>query len=329
MLILPDGSEREISRAGRPSVLEQKKVLKLAARWGVDAVVCEMMSIKSDCLKAESHSLLRPQVLLITNVRLDHIDDMGGTKAAVAQSMATAIHAGCTVLVPEEECYPAFEEAAERAGARVLRIPPGPFPEDSAGGRAESRPEFEENRNLALAAAGFLGVDRETGRRGIEKSRPDFGSLKVWKLRLDCPSRIWYAASLFAANDPESSGRALFHLQSLDIAFPSRTIGLLNLRQDRGDRTLQWFRVLETNFFLGFQRLVFIGDHASALDRRKKWAVYPGLQVSALPDRDSRAIMAKLAAGEPGDALIVGLGNMGGLGEDLVEYWAQAGETVS
>jgi len=200
MLILPDGTEKDIQRAGRPSILEQKKILKLAARMGVEAIVCEMMSIKPECLRAESRQFLRPHVLLITNVRLDHVEDMGGTKPAIAKSMAEAVSGGSTVLVPEEECYPAFLEAAERVGASVELISRPPSQTNSTGGGAGSRLEFEENQNLALAVADFLKVDRETARRGIEKSIPDFGSLKVWQLWLDDPDRTWHAASLFAAN---------------------------------------------------------------------------------------------------------------------------------
>lgn len=329
MLILPDGTEKDIRRTGRPSILEQKKILKLAARLGVEAIVCEMMSIKPECLRAESRQFLRPHVLLITNVRLDHVEDMGVTKPEIAKSMAEAVSGGSTVLVPGEECYPAFLEAAERVGASVERVPRPPSQTNSTGGGAGSRLEFEENQNLALAVADFLKVDRETARRGIKKAIPDFGSLKVWQLRMDDPDRTWHAASLFAANDPESSGRALAHLKSWNIVFPNRMIGLLNLRQDRGDRTLQWLHVLEKGFFSDFQRLVFIGDHAHALGRGHKRPGQLSLQISALPGKDPLTIMNHLAAGELGEVLLVGLGNMGGVGEKLVNYWAMAGERVS
>ncbi len=45
MLILPDGSEREIARPGGASVREQVRLVTLAARLGADTLVAEMMSI--------------------------------------------------------------------------------------------------------------------------------------------------------------------------------------------------------------------------------------------------------------------------------------------
>lgn len=328
-LILSDGEEQEIKRAGRASILEQKKVLRSAVRWRSDVAVIEMMSIRAECLRVESEKLLKPHVLVITNVRLDHLEEMGRTKPEIAKSIAAAITGGSTVLVPDEENHPAFVEAAERAGARVVSIPNPPRRRESVQGPGESGHEFEENRAIALAVADFLQIDRETAHQGIKKAAPDFGSLKVFQVGLENPARSLYLASLFAANDPESTARALLHLRRRWIALPDKTIGLLNLRQDRGDRSQQWLQAVENGFFKDFERLIFIGDHARALGRKKKWSGLAGPRISALPEKDPREIMANLSACEPRDALFIGLGNMGGLGGKLVEHWTRIGMRIS
>lgn len=327
--ILPDGTEREIRRAGRPSILEQKKVLRAAVRFHAEAVVAEMMSIKPECLRVESQKLLRPQILIITNVRLDHVEDMGRTKPEIAESMAAAIPYKGTALVSEEEFYPAFQEAAERAGATVVRVPKALRRREFLRGRGGAFHEFDENIKTALAVADFLKIQEETARLGIQKARPDFGSLKVFKVRLADPVRTWHMASVFAANDPESTGKALVHLKRQGSAFPGKMIGLLNLRQDRGDRSLQWFKSVEDGFFDDFQRLVFIGDHARALGRRRKWAKRSKPEISVLPGQNPQKIMDRLFDCESGDALLIGLGNIGGLGGRLVDYWAKIGAEVS
>ena len=114
VVILPDGGEREIPRPGPPSVLEQKRVLALASRLGVDTLVAEMMSIGPECLAVESGKILRPGILVITNVRLDHEEEMGRTVEAVAESLASAISPRSTVLVPRAERYPVFDRAARK-----------------------------------------------------------------------------------------------------------------------------------------------------------------------------------------------------------------------
>lgn len=329
VLILSDGTEKEIRRAGRASILEQKKVLRKAAESRAEAAVIEMMSIKAECLRAESEKLLKPHVLIITNVRLDHLEDMGRTKPEIAKSMAAAISGGSTVLVPEEELHPIFVEAAERAGSRIVRIPKALYRQESVQDPGGTGHEFEENKTIALAVADYLKIDKKTALLGIDKARPDFGSLKVFKVRLDDPARTCYMASLFAANDPESTDKALSHLRRQWNALPPKMIGLLNLRQDRSDRSLQWLRALENGFFKGFEKLIFIGDHAHALGRKRKWSGPAGPNIFALPGKDPQKIMGRLFAGESEDAVFIGLGNMGGLGGELVDHWARIGMRVS
>jgi poly-gamma-glutamate synthase PgsB/CapB len=269
-----------------------------------------------------------PQILVITNVRLDHVEDMGRTKPEIAKSIAAAIPCRGAVLVSEEELYPAFQEAAERAGATVVRVPEALRQREFPRSQERTCLEFDENIQTALAVADFLKIQEETARLGIQKARPDFGSLKVFKVRLAGPARTWHVASVFAANDPESTKKAILHLTRQGGAFPGKMIGLLNLRQDRGDRSLQWLEALEDGFFEDFQRLVFIGDHARALGRRRKWAKRSGPKISALPGQNPQKIMDRLFDCESGDALLIGLGNIGGLGGKLVDYWAKIGAEV-
>jgi gamma-polyglutamate synthase len=350
VLILPDGAEREIARFGRPSILEQKRVLAAAARMGADTVVAEMMSIRAENLRAESVSVFRPGILAITNVRLDHLDDMGRTKVAIAATLAAAAPPGGTTFVLEEEAYPAFAEAAKKRSGTIVRVPKGDAARASASadalpetpdGAAAAAGEFPDNARLAGAIAASLGIPAEAIAAGLAAARPDFGALRLWKAR-EAGGRALYLASVFAANEPESSAEAIAALRARHPALPSKAVALLNLRADRGDRTEQWLQALEDGFFAPFDSLVFIGDHARALGRRK-WARRLGRSVSpaaagaprpavsAIPGRDPARIMTSLAGLAPiaaGEALVVGLGNIGGAGEALVDYWARTGEAI-
>ncbi|MDH4198625.1 MAG: Mur ligase family protein, partial [Candidatus Aminicenantes bacterium] len=103
VLILPDGTEREIRRAGAPSLLEQKHLLRLASRLGARTLVAEMMSIRPESLEVESRRIFKAGLVAVTNVRLDHLDLMGSTRAAVASSLAAAFPEAGEVLFPAEE----------------------------------------------------------------------------------------------------------------------------------------------------------------------------------------------------------------------------------
>lgn len=319
MLIFPDGREEEIRRSGLPSVLEQKRVLRWAARLGADALVAEMMSIRAETLGVESRRILRPRILGITNVRLDHLDDMGRTKPEIATTLSAAIPEDGVVFLPAGDDDPSFREAAGKRRSAVRAIPKD---DDLAG---LSRLEFAENISLALTVSGEAGVERSLALRGMAAAAPDFGGLKMWTLRADGTAFI--CLSLFAANEPESTRTALDRALGRMSAPPASLVGLLNLRADRGDRTRQWLDALDAGFFERFDRLVFIGDHARALGRMKKWSRRDRPTISALLARAPGAIMAGIGPYLTDRSVVVGLGNMGGAGEALVEHWGRFGET--
>jgi poly-gamma-glutamate synthase PgsB/CapB len=319
VLIFPDGREAEILRSGPPSILEQKRVLRWAAGLDCDVLVAEMMSIRAETLGAESRRILRPRLLGVTNVRLDHLDDMGRTKTEIAATMASAVPDRSVVLLRCADDGPAWRAAAARRRSEVRIVPdedPGPPPEH----------EFAENVGLAVALAEAAGVERSVALRGAAAASPDFGGLKIWILEGGGPRVA--CLSLFAANEPESTRAALAEALKRLAAPPASLLGLLNLRADRGDRTRQWLEALETGFFADFDRLAFIGDHARALGRMKRWSGRTRPVVSALVSRDPAAIMAGIRPWLAAGSAVVGLGNMGGSGENLVEHWSSVGEAL-
>ena len=99
-LIHPDGTEKEISRHGRPNILEAKKVLKTANDLNAQAVVLELMGIAPESVFVESVRMIKPHILVITNVRHDHMAQMGSSKDEIASCFASAIPEDGDVFVP-------------------------------------------------------------------------------------------------------------------------------------------------------------------------------------------------------------------------------------
>jgi hypothetical protein len=274
---------------------------------------------------------------------------MGRTKNEIAATLAAAMPAAGTTFVLEEESYPAFAEAARKRPGALVKVPRAGGAMGDGGGIEPGQTEggaFPENIRLAAAIAGSLGIAPDIVAAGIKAASPDFGALKVWKIQAAPPAPASaraggpaiFAASAFAANEPESSALVLDALRRRHPGLPPKTLALLNLRADRGDRTEQWLEALRDGFFASFERLVFMGDHARALGRRN-WASrggrgrraraeFPHPSISAVADRDPARITAALCELVAGDALIVGLGNIGGAGAALVDHWARTGEAL-
>ncbi len=328
VFILPDGSELELERPGPPAPLEQVALVRQAARSGARVLVAEMMSVRPESLAAESRSILKPGLLVITNARLDHLEAMGGTREAVAEGLARAVPRGGTVFIPAEEMLPAFERRAARAGARLVVVA-----RSKAAGEREpgpAYPEFEANTGLALAVVRHLGVSESAARAGFAAAVPDFGSLKLWRADLGDPPRGVWLASAFAANEPDSTARVLDKLAGLLPPGERPVVGLLNLREDRGDRTRQWLGEAKGTYFSRFSHVALTGGAARAFLRLLGRSAAGRPAFSLLSERSPEAATRRLAGLAPGngEAVIVGLGNMGGAGERFVDCWARLGRAA-
>jgi poly-gamma-glutamate synthase PgsB/CapB len=321
-LILPDGSEEEIPRAGSPSIREQIRLVRRAADEGVGALVVETMSIGGECLLAESRRILRPGALALTNVRLDHLDAMGRSREEIARTLADAIPEEASVFIPVEEFRPVFEEAAKRLGSAVF-----PAKEKVPPGVRLLGEEFEPNIRLALALLESLGVGRERALRGMSRAAPDFGALRIWEVPAGLPPRRAVCASAFAANDPESSAAVLKRIGEIVPAGPNSLVGLLSLREDRGDRTLQWLGAAAGGFFRDFDRVAVLGRPVRAAARRLKRILGPDFgKFSFFADPEPARLMDLLTASAAREPLVIGLGNIAGPGERFVRYWEEKGK---
>jgi len=324
VVIFPDGEEKEIKRRGAPSILEGKNILRKGAALQAQALVLELMSIHPESSYYESVQMFKPHVLVITNVRLDHLAQTGTSKEDVARSFASSIPENGAVFILQEEFFPVFKEVAERMNSTITQVPGASNTEYLQSKNDLPSFELEENIRLSLAVAEFLGIDKKVALQGMMKARPDFGSLKTWTVDLGSPPRCWHLVSCFAANDPESTRLVLSKLLERKFLNSKKIIGLLNLRGDRGDRTLQWLKTLKEEAFPEIRKFFFIGDHAHALKSRLKMPGKAELIVSK--PRGPQKIMEKIAEKVNAEAVLIGMGNMGGLGKELVEYWEDIGK---
>jgi poly-gamma-glutamate synthase PgsB/CapB len=182
--------------------------------------------------------------------------------------------------------------------------------------------EFAENASLAIMVSSYLQIEKSTILHGIANVRPDPGVLQAWKLARG--NKNWIAINAFAANDPESTKTIIELVLSRLSHSKEKLVGIFNLREDRGDRTLQWIEAIANEGFNIFHRLLVFGSHPhnSALARillRYCGHLYRSKQT------DPEVIMEHIYALEKDGAIVIGLGNYHGLGSKLVCYWKSIG----
>jgi poly-gamma-glutamate synthase PgsB/CapB len=322
LYLLPDGLEQEIPRLGAPSIIEQKRLLRRGAQMGVDAVVAEIMSVHAEKHRVEAQTMLRPHMVLVTNFRVDHPAAHGDTPASVARIMSLDVPPGAKVFLLQEEWEPAFGEALGKGRGEVVKVPSGQAvpPEGCVA--------FGPNLDLVWAAARALGVEESDIREGVCQVREDVGALRVWRYPWTESDAPWLVVNAFAANDPDSTLRVYDRIMAEQGRGPDSCVGLLNLRADRGDRTLQWVESLKGGALERFRRLYVYGLHARALRFRLRQLDLGGrvrILSSGPPDGITERIVRE--TGE-GGGILFGFGNIGGLGDTLVRHWRHVGEPV-
>jgi poly-gamma-glutamate synthase PgsB/CapB len=315
--VLPDGTVESVARRGVVSILEQKNVLKKAALLKADCLVAEIMSIRPENHIVESQRILKPNIVVLTNVRRDHTEAMGDKEDDIAGVLQLDFPEGAEVFVPQEHRR-YFDVKNFRTQSLHLTVAPrtpalSPADPDSA----LLTNEFSENLDLVAAVARRFGIDDAMIVRGMRNAIYDIGRLKIWTLQLD-GKRI-FAVNAFAANDPDSTTKVLEKAHRILSGKTGVYTGLLNLRADRPDRTVQWIDSLNSGMANEFDRLYVLGGHANVVKRKVD-------STQTLAPRSPEIITQLIVEGMEEGGVIFGFGNIGGAGERLVEYWKREGK---
>lgn len=124
---------------------------ELLRRRGVEVAVVEV-GIGG---RLDATNVLSPEVCVVTNVGLDHLDVLGPALADVAREKAGILRPGLPALTGATgEALEVLAAEAQRVGARLLTVPPAPA--DLLEGSPLAGEHQRANLALAIAAASAL-----------------------------------------------------------------------------------------------------------------------------------------------------------------------------
>ncbi len=270
--ILPNGDEIDVRRRGLTSIIEQKGLVKRAVNLNADCFVAEIMSIHPENHFIESQRILKPNIVVITNVRRDHIDAMGKTGEEIAGVFSLDISNKSTVFIPEKENREIFINAVTNAGGELIWVKEG-LP-TNIDPQIKKR-GFPRNIELIYALCNHLNINKKAIKNGLKKVRYDIGEFKVWKYRSKETQKMYFLANGFAANDPTSTFDIISKVNEIFPSARGKLVGLLSLRTDRGDRTIQWIEALKNGGLDRFNCIYVTGKHAKIV-RRKLRKIFGG-----------------------------------------------------
>ena len=229
-IINETGDDVELHRLRSASIGEQIKLIRYFGKQNPDALVIECMAVNPQYQWISEHRIVRSTLSVITNVRKDHVDEMGVSNKEIAYSLSNTIPYNSKVITSEKKMTDLFAEVACNRNS-ILEIS-DEKQINSSYLKKFPYIEHPENIGLALKVCEELGVSTKTALNGMAKTNPDPGALFIWNLQ-----KKNEFISAFAANDPDSTLKTWDlikgRLKNKKVCF------FLNTRDDRRYRTIQ------------------------------------------------------------------------------------------
>tara|TARA_B100000427_G_scaffold70192_1_gene56525 strand:- start:2943 stop:4097 length:1155 start_codon:yes stop_codon:yes gene_type:complete len=228
-IINEKGKDLELHRLRSATIGEQIKLIRFFGKKSPDALVIECMAVNPQYQWISEHKIVKSTLGVITNVRRDHIDEMGKTIKDIAYSLSNTIPFNSKVFTSEKLSLKYLKDIANKRESQIIES--SAYSVDSDYMDKMPYLEHEENISLALAVCEQVGIDRKKALDGMLKTNPDPGALLIWNLYNNNKF-----ISAFAANDPDSTFKVWQLIKSKE---KNKICFFLNSRDDRRYRTNQ------------------------------------------------------------------------------------------
>ena len=309
-IIDSEGKDRIIHRLRLPSIGEQVRLLSYFAGEKPDAVVMECMAVQPQYQWIAEHQMVQSQIGVITNVRPDHLEEMGPTEDDVAYSLCNTIPVGGTLITGEDQKPLILEEIAKKNESEFIQSNEAEVTQEELD--KFTYMEHPANVAVALDVCKKVGVDRELALEGMHKVQPDLGALIAWNLDKN-EKRIQFVNGM-AANDPVST---LQIWKFVIDRYPAEggTCIFFNSRDDRPVRTRQMIEL--TLDGIKPDHFIVRGDKVNATLQRLHHHS-PGTQIIILGLNDKLENVVDRIMDLPHDTLVYAIGNQVGSGQDIL-----------
>lgn len=284
-----------IKRLGRANIREQIKMMRHAKKEGAEVLVLECMAVNPNLQRISEEQILRADITIITNVREDHIDEMGSSLEEIAMSLANTVPTCGHLIVNDSEFTSIFKNKAEKNNS-TLHIAKE-YVGDNLG-------TFRENIALALEVCKVLGQDQDKFLEGMKSYHKDVGAFSCYRIDNTC------FLNGFSINDPDSI--KIMYDRIVKIYDYNNLTILLNNRFDRPTRVIQHIKMLED---LPCKRLLLYGANPEFIKKRLLKENY-----------FNEVKILKRIEDLKEEEIIFAIGNIGGDGLKILSYFKEQGE---
>ncbi len=302
-------AEHEILRQGKANIREQIQALRWAVRQHADILIVECMAVKPVLQAVCEHAILRSDVTAITNVRADHLDEMGKTLDEIAVSLSNTIPDHAAFFTADAAYFDFFTQQCAPKHTKVFLS--GDLQD------AYRAIDFPDNVALALDICAYLGVDKTKALAAMQTYRKDPGCLKTVSYR-NAQNRTLFFINTLAANDPHSTEIILKKAASQEYWHHKRFL-LINNRADRMSRLKQYVQFAVAHQKL-FDAILISGESKQLFYQR----LQPQIGYANIIIVDNVQYFETIQV----DAVIFAAGNICRSGKILADYFEQKGTLV-
>lgn len=298
MVIHVSGEETPVKRLGPANIHEQLRMIHKAHKEGAQILILECMAVRPELQKIAQEQIVKSKITVITNVRYDHIFEMGETLDEIASSLALTVPDKGALYFSDQNYAGFFEEKCRLKGSQFVLC----RPQDGE----------DENTSIAREIGLSLQIPMEDIDAGLSRVKQDFGTRQIYQLKNPEGETIYFY-NLFSVNDPVSSIQNLEEVRQDygEIYF------VYNHRADRPDRAL----LFADYFFPSYQgRHLFLMGKGARLAKR----LFAPCGLKSITEVSSWQQCLAIPAG----CLLVGLGNIKGPGYEMVSK-LEEGENLS
>lgn len=309
-IIDTNAKEFEINRQGKANIREQISVITWASKEKAEVLILECMAVKPELQYVCENKILKSDIVAITNVREDHLDEMGDSLDKIADSLSNTIPKKATFFTADKNYFNFFKNRCEDKNTRAFL---------SKNIKNEYwEIDFPNNIALAMDICKYLNVDEKIALEGMRTYHKDPGSLKVLTYLNKKNFRIFFVNTL-AANDPDSTEIILDRV-CIKTYWNNERYLLVNNRADRLSR-LKQFVNFTIKFENRFDKILISGENKNLF--------YKYLLKNRI-DKNRVIILSdeKYFENIEDDSLIFAVGNICRLGKKLVDYFEERGEII-
>jgi gamma-polyglutamate synthase len=200
--LFPDGSEKPTTRFGAAGVSEMPEAVIRAAKHQVDVGIFECMAITPSLISLVVKSHVRPHIVVIPSIRLDHLEEEGLDERAIATSIIESV-GPCEYVVAgstQPDVVEVFEKYCGENNITLVTAAPDETTPVAAG-------HHPTNVAVAIAVATIAGLSPDEATRHLASSSVEPRALTMMSVEVD--GGVLNCIDLGGANDPQSAWEAL------------------------------------------------------------------------------------------------------------------------